>query len=583
MLENLLLEAHGGRPTYSPRAILCFVGRLSRRQKIPQPDQASPTVYRLRLNDGPRHQGGSTIMQTSANGDCARQDGHGALSAILNSAAIGVISTLLVCAAVTPGAAEPTQTSALVSVDFNKSRGPLVRTERYNNLSRAETFADQRDADVQFYNEQGLHGRIYRVWVIVEDIHDPNTGGYNYKVVNDYLADASRLSDELLVVLDTRKSIGKDRQTPQQIKPVIKTIMRDLKQRFPQIRYIEAFNEPDYNLRNVITPDQLYDYYRVYYEAVDETNRELKPKVPLLVGGPATGTCGSPWAPPGPNNMQWIPKFLDAYAADTNPGKRLDFLSYHAYGYFKNQVTCSDYTPIRLDPSQIADQRARTDEELRKRGLDMNIPSFVTETGPYPGPSYDNKQDPHSDYLRQAAAMASYMYWYLENPRDVPFNWVLRHFSEERKDQLLTRAGDGKPIPTRTFTPYGNQMLMFSKLKDERVAAQSSALANGKGVYAIATKDRSGAAVAVWNYQQTGVQAYQVTIDMEQLPANLRNKRLRQRLFRIDDKVSNYWGDPAHANLQQISETTVKPADRHSVTVDLSPNALQLVVLEPAR
>src|SRR5690606_13307921 len=99
--------------------------------------------------------------------------------------------------------------------------------------------------------------------------------------------------------------------------------------------------------------------------------------------------------------------------------------------------------------------------------------------------SYDNKEDPRPDYLRQAAGMASYMYMYMESPRDIPFNWVLRHASEERKDQLLTRAGEGKPVPTRIFTPYGNQMLMFSKLKDERVSARSNALEKGKGVYAI--------------------------------------------------------------------------------------------------
>jgi hypothetical protein len=471
---------------------------------------------------------------------------------------------------------------ARVTVDFNKSRGRLLRTERYNNLSRASRWAEQRDADVEFYNEQGLHGQIYRVWVMAEQIHDPKTGQYNYDGISDYLADVSRLSDELLVVMDTRQSIGQDRQTPAQIKPVIKTIMLELKRRFPQIKYIEAFNEPDHNVRDVIKPEGLYDYYRVYYQAVNEINGELRPKIPLLVGGPATGTCGSPWAPEGPKNVGWIPKFLDAYAADRDPGKRLDFLSYHAYGYFRDQVTCSDYVPIRLDPSQIADQRPRTDEELRKRGLNVNIPSFITETGPYPGPSYDNKEDPHPDYLRQAAAMASYMYWYLENPKDVPFNWVLRHSMEERKDQLLTRPGQGKPIPTRTFTPYGNELLMFSKLKDERVAAQSNALSAGKGVYALATKDKSGAAVMVWNYQLTGTQPYRVTIDMGQLPANLRGKSLRQRMYRIDDKISNYWGNPATASLQQVSNVVVRPTVRHRVTVELSPNALQLVVLEPA-
>ena len=173
----------------------------------------------------------------------------------------------------------------------------------------------------------------------------------------------------------------------------------------------------------------------------------------------------------------------------------------------------------------------------------------------------------------------------------MPFNWVLRHFGEERKDQLVTRAqdgrpmpvktSDGKPVPTRLFTPYGNAMLMMSKLKAERVAARSSTLVGGKGVYAIATKDGTGAAVMLWNYQHTGTQSYRVTLDLGQLPANLRGKLMRQRMFRIDDKVSNYWANPATANLQQVSETSVQPGQRHSTLVDLSPNALQLIVLEP--
>lgn len=504
---------------------------------------------------------------------------------------VGFSRVVIGCLAITTGTASA-QTSpstvsvpaeAAVRIDFGQSRGTLLRTERYSNLSRAHRWTDQRDADVQFYNEQGLHGKVYRAWVIAEDIHDPKTGAYNFQVVEDYLADVSRLSDELLIVMDTRQSIGKDRKTPSDIKPVIKTIIRTLKKRFPNIKYIEAFNEPDHNLRDVIKPEDLYSYYRIYYEAVNEVNLELKPSIPLLLGGPATGTCGSPWAPPGPNNMGWIPKFLDAYAADTNRAKRLDFISYHAYGYFKNQVTCSEYVPIRLDPSQIAAQRARTDEELRKRGLDVSIPSFITETGPYPGPSYDNKQDPRPDYLRQAAAMASYMYWYLESPKDIPFNWVLRHSTEERKDQLLTRAGQGVAIPTRTFTPYGNQMLMFSKLKKERVSAQSNALEAGKGVYALATRDATGAAVMVWNYQLAGTRPYRVTIDMGELPANLRGKGLRRRMFRIDDRTSNYWGNAATANLQEIDQTTLPRSRKYQMTLDLTPNALHLIVLEPAQ
>jgi hypothetical protein len=131
-----------------------------------------------------------------------------------------------------------------------------------------------------------------------------------------------------------------------------------------------------------------------------------------------------------------------------------------------------------------------------------------------------------------------------------------------------------------TFTPYGNQLLMLSKLKKERVTARSNELAAGKGVYALATRDETGAALMVWNYQGTGTQAYRVHIDLGQLPANLRGKSLRQRMFRIDDRISNYWGNPETANLQEVSETVLKPGNRHSLTVKLTANALQLVVLE---
>lgn len=482
-------------------------------------------------------------------------------------------------AATTPPAAQ----AATVLVDFSTSRGTLRRTERYNNLTRAYRYVDQRDADVQFYNEQGLHGSIYRTWIIVEDIYDFDKGTYNYAGIDDYLGDVSRMSDDLLVVLDTRASMGKLGRTPEQLRQPIKAILRYIKERHPHVRYIEPFNEPDHNLRQYMTPERLYDYYRVYYQVLNEVNRELSPTKPLLIGGPVTGSCGSPWAPLGPNNVGWIPKFLDAYAADKDPAKRLDFISYHAYGFFKNQIDCSDYEPIRNNPSILAEQRARTDEELRKRGLDVNIPSFITETGGYPGPSFDNKEDSRPDYLRQAATMASYMYWYLESPKDVPFNWALRHATEERKDQLITRGGaDRKTILTGVFTPYGNQMLMFSKLKNERVAARSSALQAGKGVYALATKDGSGAALLVWNYQQTGNQPFRVTIDMGQLPDNLRGRALRQKMYRIDDKVSNYWGDPETANLQKVAETVVGARTNHRATVDLTPNSLQLVLLEPA-
>jgi hypothetical protein len=467
---------------------------------------------------------------------------------------------------------------ATVTVDFSRSQGAFVHPEKYNNVGRARNNPNLRDADVAFFNANGLHGTIYRTWVDAERVNPVGTDAYDFTELYDYFDDLSRLSENLLVVMDTRVSVRDHNRTPEQIRPVIRTILLHLKQRYPKIRYIEAFNEPDHNLAKAIKPEQLYDYYKVYYEVVNEINRELKPAIPLEVGGPAFMQY----------NEIWIRAFLDRFKADPSPEKRLDFFSWHGYGRFPEGDGATSgpraFHFYKTNPSEVSIERASLDAELRSRGLDTTIPAFITETGIYPGPSFDNPTDARPDYLIGAAGVMALHYWYIQSPHTFPFNWVPRHSSEERKDQLITRGGADRKTPlTNVFSPYGNAMAMMAKLKGERVAAQSSALVSGKGIYAIATKDRSGAAVMVWNYQHTGSQNYSVSIDMGRLPKTLRGKRLNQKIYRIDDKVSNYWANPDRANLQMTSQSVIRPGATHRVTSQLSPNALELIVLEPAR
>lgn len=514
------------------------------------------------------------------------------LAAVLG--AVGAIAQAQGPAAHDP--ARPPFRDVTVSVDFGTSRGPLLHAERMNNLYPSNQFETERAADVTFMNAQGLHGQIYRVWI--SDVHfdpktgrsdpnlvgifDPKTGKYDFNSFVPYLEEASRLSENLLITMNLQSMIRAG-WAPEQTRPVIKTIVLELKRRFPKIRYVEALNEAEHNLREFLKPEDLYRYYVPFYQAVNEVNAELRPAVPLRVGGPTTGTCGSPFAPPGPNNQQWLEKFLDGYAADRNPGKRLDFISYHAYGYFRNQTDCSGYTPIRPDPSILAQQRGRTDAELRKRGLDVNIPSFITEMGPYPGPSYDDKENPRADYLRQAAGMATFTYWFMQSPKDVPFQWLLRHDTNGRKDQLVSHALGGRSVLTNTFTPYGNLLVMLSKMKDNRVSAISDGIDEGKGTYAIASSDESGLSLLVWNYQSTGADRVRVNLNLTNLPAWLRGKPLRKRVYRIDSANSNYFTNPARATLQMVAQRTVKGSRTLTDTAELEPNAVQLVVLEPAK
>ena len=464
-------------------------------------------------------------------------------------------------------AASAAELPATARVDFAVTDGPLARTYRFNNVVGASAFAGVRARDVRFLNREGLHGKIYRVW-INDSIYDPTRGACECRKVAAYLSEISSVSDSLLVNFMPLRAIESG-ETPAQMLPMLETVIGQLKRRFPKIDYIEAFNEPDYNFRKTMKPTDLYRYYVPFYEAVNEVNSKLHPNVPMRVGGPALYEFDVPW----------LKAFLAGYAADSSPRKRLDFISYHAYGYF-DSGTSGAFHFYRSNPSALARFRGRLDALLRQAGLDTAIPSFITEMGLYPGPSFDDLEG-HADALRQAAGMASYAYWFMSSSRNVAFNWVVRIPSNWRKDELVTRPLTGHEVPTDELTPYGNMMLMMSRMKTTRVSASSDRLEHGKGVYVLASKDGSGASIMLWNYQDKGRTGFRVALRLSHPPAALRMEPVRERLFRIGATTSNYYGDPKHPNLQQVGSRTIRMRDGYRQTVDLAPNALELILLAP--
>ena len=466
---------------------------------------------------------------------------------------------------------------ATVSVDFGATEGDLLHTERFNTWDNGDPAPDLRADDVAFLNEQGLHSEIVRIGFSVDNLCDVTTNACDFSSIADWVSDISESTDSLVVHL-TPKHLIEENRPPAEAKPLLTLAIKELKERFPKIDYIEATNEPDWEFHGaqiyarkapILQPDEVYPYYVPYYQAVNEVNQALPESERLKIGGPAlTGMTES-----------WMTAFLDGYAADQNPDKRLDFISYHGYGEFSDDF--KEYHAYKPDPSQLRTQRARLDEWLNERGLTEGTPVFVTETGIYPGPSFDEKDPSKNDYLRQAAGLASMHYWWAEQAEIYPFNWVVRHATQGRKDQLITRSPDGPQ--TDTFSPYGNMMLMQSMMKDTKVKAASDSLSDGQGVYAVASRDASGVSVMVWNYQHINNGRFRTTIDMSSLPAELMDGPVRETLYRIDQTTSNYWADPEQANLQQVGERIVTiPADNTYVEiVDLAPNAIYLVLLEP--
>ncbi|GAA3439544.1 hypothetical protein GCM10018954_091650 [Kutzneria kofuensis] len=522
------------------------------------------------------------------------------------------LALLLTCSAagLAPRGVADTVAVAGVSVDFSQEQGPLWHGERYNNFTQAKTWQSARASDVAYLNQVGLHGKVYRAWAKVDWCGGSTTSctlssdpASPTGDVAGYLADASAVSDSVLLNLDVTGLIQQGKP-PAQAKPVIEEIVKTVKTRYPKVKYLEAFNEPDApQNRGFMTPDKVYPYYAAFYQVANEVNAELMPNTPLRIGGPAFFEL----------DPTWINKFLDDYAADTDPAKRLDFFSYHGYVEFGDMATVQDPHFYKDDPRQVESQHARLQSMFAAHHVDPDLPTFVTETGVYPGLLCDDCADTDptttttpwstSDYVRQAAGAASVLYWYGNQPDTYAFNWVTRHSSNERKDEFVTRgpgctsitAADRTTTTTNcpngpvenTFTPYGNSLLMQSMMKTKKVSATSDSLTDkGLGVYALAAKDKTGASVMVWNYQDTNSGAFHATINLSHLPSNLSGRPVDVKVYRVDQNTSNYYSNPndtdqAKGHLQQVDERTVTSTGNYCYQAELGPNAMYLVLFTP--
>ncbi|MGW4479394.1 hypothetical protein [Rhodococcus triatomae] len=537
-----------------------------------------------------------------------RRDDGGAAPASLRKRVrtlMAVVATAMLGAslALAPQAALAAPLSpAQVDVDFAAEQGPLLHTERYNNFHVSSTFADQRPADVDYLNEQGLHGSLYRAWLNSPNQTDPICTTPDGVCVlspgfDAYLRDLGNASDTVLANLRLDAWIGQDAAI---VTPQIERILLAIKTAHPKVDFIEAWNEPDAP-GSKIQATQVYESYAPLYRAVNNVNNVLglvPGYVPLKVGGPALYFF----------NVPWLEAFLDAYQADPDPAKRLDFLSYHAYVRVNPDGSRQFY---KSDPSLVSGYRDQLDSMLVARGMPVNLPVYITETGIYPGPMCDNCDS--TDYARQAAGMPSLAYWFSQQHDTYPMNWVARRTG--LKDQFVTQNAIGpymdlrtqeilwrpyEQLPSDALTPYGNVMLMQSMMKDTKVSTTSDQLVNGIGVYAVAAKatDQTSASVMVWNYQGcSGIppttscptQGYDLAIDMTSLPDGIAHGNVTVTAYRVDQETSNFYSDAtdpdlSKAKLQQVDQRTVTPAgDTLNYRAQLPPNGVYLILLNGDR
>lgn len=408
-----------------------------------------------------------------------------------------------------------------VRVNAAKETGKLRRAELYNNNSLLRT---PSDAIVQKYKKEIGTARIMRCWVTLEDYWNATTDQYNYDFkcgwdlnlwdsFYNYMARFSDMSEEILLnVRGYHKEVVENKISMQQWRTACKNGIKHYKERYPKIKYIEALNEYELSSFGGLTNEYYYRFYQQFYDIINEINAELNPAIPLLVGGP----CVVEGLMNGGGKEKNMRFFLQSFAQDKNPSKKLDFISYHEYGSAAN-------------PASVADHEARIDGLCRSYGLPTNLPIMVNEMGPFAGTRKNGCLE--EDQLVQAAAMNSLFYFFNQQPDLQAFHWVIQHKTNERKNQIYDNL---------RWSPYGMLLKLQARTATNQLETDAPKLAAGKGVYTLAAKDEQKITVMVWNYQwTTGRDTHTVNLNIDQLPLAWQGKKVIIREFLLDSKTNN--------------------------------------------
>ncbi|MDF2935093.1 MAG: hypothetical protein K0Q90_466 [Paenibacillaceae bacterium] len=495
--------------------------------------------------------------------------------------------------------AAPEQAEAASTASVTVNAGSVVDSDmnnpaRYLNQSGEKSAATAGPSYWQ--NLKTGDTRYVRAWYKPTKYYNRSTGVYNYDYQNAYMEQLDQYAQRIVLNVDQcdQADMGFTASTMTIIdatacRNVLKNGIKEYKKRYPQIEYIEAFNEPDkdwdietYEMPAVPpkssgfapSPKLYYEWYKVFYGVINEINAELNPPIPLKLGGPALGFY----------NTTYLDAFLNAYRDDGNSAKRLDFISYHQY---RQRGTGAAENP---GPAAVKNEKSILETKLANRGLDPETKVFVTEYGVFPGPASgpkghsDNTQA--QDQLTQAAAMATTGMYYVEGGLTMPMHWTIDHGDNPRKDMFVDGL-DGVPLP------YYNVLRMQSMLKASRIASSTSAGAlnatTGLGIHSLATRDDSGIAVMLVNYQWdqlTDGQGtdYNVTATVNNIPAALfsGSRKMRLERYQIDNTNSNYNSGASNAPLKKIEDVVLD----YSSTLTrpsfyMGKNTITLLVLTP--
>lgn len=457
----------------------------------------------------------------------------------------------------------PNGYGTVVAADCSVTQGNVMRIEQANVHSTTSALPSEKARTWI----QGLKHTTIRTWLALSTIYNK---GYTYKYdggpdAETSLAYYSTCADSLLVALTAYNGSA---SAPVPAKPTafqnfITQTLLYYKTKFPKIKYIEAGNEPDYAGEAIA---DYYENYKYYYKAVNAVNAQLNligNNRILLSNGPFTSSTSSG----GKITYTYTSGFLAAYAADTDPGKKLDFFSIHCYNGITDPITLKTCKPQILST-------------MASLGIPA-MPVFVTEFGMVGGdfvPSTWSESDIMTAWPAAQLAKAFYLY---DGGCDRVFNWCISHGTILHKSEL----GD---LANAYPNPYGDALLLCKEISDRgtRIQTSSSKVSSttGLGINALASMGNSkGVAVLVWNYNYTNAVADQnINVQITNIPSSAFSAgKMNVKVYTIDSNNNNFFNNSSQTTLKTTSDNTYAYSASLATSLKLQQNSVALIVVTP--
>jgi len=470
-------------------------------------------------------------------------------------------------------AATRTQGQTLAA-DCSTSNGSYIRMSATADITfTGGNTADGtplKTVDNNYLITNGIAKDIVRLFIAPSTVRTNGLANYD-----NYVRDAARVPGQLLIVLSGL--VQWDSPTvPYADTAAYRSLVRQILHHYraiaPNITYVEAVNEYDLLSKPTVGDSA---YYYVYYKLINQEVNHFNDSIPagitpLQVGGP----CTSSW------NSTKVRAFINHFADDPDPRKKVDFFSYHEYNAWKTNAETNVNQLIK-----VGGRRDSLEAWLAARHLSTTSrPLFVTEEGIFPGSKLKDPGNPYnlasgSWLLMQAASACTYNYYFATkgHARVKTFAWDTRLDTNAEKSILAPSAVYGPNKPT----PFGNSIIAMT-LQGSMLLQSPAPLidsSTGFGMYELVTGDSNTITALLWNWQHTNTITRTATLSFANLPAAFQGHKVHMVQRLIDSLHSNYFHDSAHAGLT-ISDSS----DNFDVTnfsITLPPNAVTLLTLTP--